>query len=104
MEPQEVFTERIWSGAFALESVPAALYCFLRSPGDPAQVILTAANAGHDTDTIGSMAGNLVGACVGADRLRSEHRNWWDELERRDDLLGLADGLLEIAVEHRSPA
>ena len=96
-EPRAVFA-RLWSGAFALESVPAALYCFLRSPEHPGEVLLTAANAGHDTDTIASMAGNLVGAHVGANRLRDEHAAWWDELEGRDDLIGLAEGLLDLAV------
>jgi ADP-ribosyl-[dinitrogen reductase] hydrolase len=97
VEPREVFAH-FWSGAFALESVPAAFYCFLRSPEDPGEVVLTAANAGHDTDTIASMAGNLVGAHVGANRLRDEHAEWWDELEGRDELIRLADGLLDVAV------
>lgn len=101
VEPQEVFCERFWSGAFALESVPAALYCFLRSPERPGEVLLTAANAGHDTDTIASMAGNLVGAHVGANRLRVEHAGWWDELEGRAELIGLADGLLDVAAAAR---
>lgn len=98
VEPREVFCERLWSGAFALESVPAALYCFLRSPDRPDEVLLTAANAGHDTDTIAAMAGDLVGAHVGARWLRDEHAVWWDELEGRDELVSLADGLLELAV------
>jgi ADP-ribosylglycohydrolase len=97
VEPRDVFAH-FWSGAFALESVPAALYCFLRSPERPDEVVLTAANAGHDTDTIASMAGNLVGAHVGADRLRAEHNEWWNELEGRDELIDLADGLLDVAV------
>jgi ADP-ribosyl-[dinitrogen reductase] hydrolase len=97
VEPRDVFAH-FWSGAFALESVPAALYCFLRSPERPGEVLLIAANAGHDTDTIASMAGNLVGAHVGANRLRAEHAEWWDELEGRDELIDLADGLLEVAI------
>jgi hypothetical protein len=44
------------------------------------------------------MAGNLVGAHVGADRLRAEHNEWWNELEGRDELIDLADGLLDVAV------
>jgi ADP-ribosylglycohydrolase len=60
-------------------------------------VLVTAANAGHDTDTIASMAGNLVGALVGAERLRAEKPEWWDQLEDRDRLIGLADCLLAVA-------
>lgn len=85
------------NGAFALESVPAALYCFLRTPNDPREVILTAVRAGYDADTVASMAGNLVGAWVGGERLRAEDDHWWLELEYRDDLTGLADRLITVA-------
>jgi ADP-ribosylglycohydrolase len=59
LEPSAAF-EHMYNGAFALESVPAAFYCFLRSADDPERVILTAVNAGYDADTVASMAGNLV--------------------------------------------
>ena len=44
------------------------------------------------------MAGNLVGAHIGAGRLRDEHADWWDETEGRDQLTSLTDGLLDLAV------
>ena len=103
LDPREVFTERLWSGAYAMESVPAAFFSFLRSPDEPVEVLLTAANAGRDTDTIASMAGNLVGARVGAAWLRDERPTWWDELEGREHLIRLADGLLTVARAHREP-
>lgn len=86
-----------YNGAFALESVPAALYCFLRTPDDPREVIMTAVRGGYDADTVASMAGNLVGAWVGAERLRDEAVEWWDDLEYRDELTALADALALIA-------
>jgi len=95
--PQEIFAE-LWTGAFALESVPAAFYCFLRAPDDPSEVIVTAANAGHDTDTIASMAGNLAGAYLGSAALRDRHPSWWSELEDREGLIELADGLFARAA------
>ena len=61
------------------------------------EVLLTAANIGHDTDTIASMAGNMAGACVGAERMRAERDDLWSELEGLEELIELADGLLEIA-------
>ncbi|MGD8487293.1 MAG: ADP-ribosylglycohydrolase family protein, partial [Chloroflexota bacterium] len=99
--PQRVF-EELWTGAFALESVPAAFYCFLRAPEDPGVVIITAANAGHDTDTIASMAGNLAGAYLGSGALRDEHLSWWAELEGREELVGLADALFTLAMARSS--
>jgi len=94
--PEDVYA-RLWTGAFALESVPAAFYAFLRAPDDPAAVVLGAASCSHDTDTTASMAGNLVGARVGAERLRATHPDWWVELEERDRILALADALVAIA-------
>lgn len=63
-DPKEAF-DHFHTGAFVLQSLPSAFFCFLRSPDDPRPVILTAANCGHDTDRVASMAGNLVGAWVG---------------------------------------
>jgi ADP-ribosylglycohydrolase len=96
-DPADVFDE-IWTGAFALESVPAAVYAFLRSPADPRTVLLTGVNASHDTDTIAAMAGNLAGAWLGADALASALPDWWDRIERRDDLVRLAERLAAITV------
>lgn len=96
LPPEEAFAHT-FNGAFALESVPAAIYCFLRSPDDPVQVILTAVNGGYDADTVASMAGNLVGTWCGAQVLRKMAPRWWDELEYREELVSLADGLAELA-------
>ena len=100
-DPVDVFGET-WTGAFALESVPAAIFAFLRSPGDPRSVLLTGANASHDTDTIAAMAGNLVGAWLGAETLAAALPEWWDRIEQRDELVDLAAGLASIGLE-RSP-
>jgi poly(ADP-ribose) glycohydrolase ARH3 len=53
------------AGVTAHESVPIALYCFLRHPGSYADVIRQAVFLGGDTDTIASMAGALSGAFLG---------------------------------------
>lgn len=97
-KPDEVFAYT-YNGAFALESVPAALYCFLRWPEDPREAILAAVNAGYDADTVASMTGNLVGARVGADWLAREAPAWWADLEARQDLLELADHLATLSVD-----
>ncbi len=92
-DPDDVYA-RLWTGAFALESVPAAFFAFLRAPDDPVGVVLGAASCSHDTDTIASMAGNLAGARAGAERLRTERPEWWTELEERERILSLADALV----------
>lgn len=94
--PERVFAYT-YSGAFALETIPAAFYCFLRASHDPREALLTAVNAGRDVDTVAAIAGNLVGAWCGADRLLRESPEWWSELEYRDTLVGLAEDLLRLA-------
>lgn len=94
--PADYFDE-IWTGAFALESVPAAIFSFLRSPEDPRAVLLTAANSSHDTDTIASMAGNLIGAWLGAERLKGELPEWWGRVERRAELEEAGVQLAQVA-------
>lgn len=100
LRPQtsDVF-ERFWSGAFVLESLPCALHAMLRSSDDPLRVLRTAVSAGHDTDTIASMAGNLAGAWAGVTALEGADGPWWVELESRDELIGLADELVELVMK-----
>ena len=54
------------TGVTAHESVPMALYCFLRHPNSFEEVIHEAVFAGGDTDTIACMAGAISGAFLGA--------------------------------------
>jgi ADP-ribosylglycohydrolase len=96
--PDAVF-DRIWTGDFALESVPAAIYCFLRAPDRPGDALLTAANASHATAALGSITGNLVGAWVGADRLRDEYPRWWAAVERLEELVAVSDLLVDASAD-----
>jgi len=93
-EPHEVF-DRLYTGAYVLESLPAALYCFLRSPDDVEQMLVLAANAGHDTDTIGAMVGTLGGALGGVEALPDRLLG---ELEHRAELEALASRLFQLAM------
>jgi ADP-ribosyl-[dinitrogen reductase] hydrolase len=94
-DPAQAIGGRLWSGAFVLESLPAALWCFLRHPRDPAETLQTAISVGHDADTVAAMAGTLAGALNGAGRLPGE---LVDGLECRDEVVGLATNLWERAV------
>ena len=84
----------LYGGAFVLESLPSALYCFLRSPDDVEQTLLLAANAGYDTDTVAAMAGTLGGALGGVKALP---RRLLPELEYRDELTALGTALHHLA-------
>ena len=69
LDPDEALLHRIWTGAFVLESLPAALYCFLASPNDFRATLALAITAGHDTDTVGAFAGTMYGALYGVGAL-----------------------------------
>ena len=97
--PPPAAFDRLYNGAFVLESLPSALWCFLRSPDDPEQVIVTAVNGGRDADTVAAMAGTLAGAYVGDAALPDR---WLRDLEFVEELRTTADGLYELAVRRRS--
>jgi ADP-ribosylglycohydrolase len=92
--PDEVFA-RLSNGASVLESVPAALYCFLRSPDDVEEMLLLAVNAGHDADSVAAMAGTLAGAMGGMEALPAR---LLEDLEYRERLTELAGALYRLAM------
>ncbi|UYM04420.1 ADP-ribosylglycohydrolase family protein [Solicola gregarius] len=77
----------------AQESVPAA-FAFARC-GDPTDALCCAASVGGDTDTIGAMAGAMLGAVVGLSGLPGEYV---DAVRTANDLRieERVDRLLEI--------
>jgi ADP-ribosylglycohydrolase len=81
------------NGAYVLESLPCAVWCFLAGPEDFEQTLFTAVDAGHDADTVAAMACTLSGAYHGYSRLPER---LLDELEYRDRLVELADGLHDL--------
>lgn len=91
--PERVFAYT-YNGAFVLESLPAAVWCFAAYHDDPERAIVTAVNGGYDADTVASMTGNLVGALHGASALPER---WLADLEYREDLADMALGVLELA-------
>jgi len=112
-EVQKVF----WSGAYVLESLPFALYCFLHSPDDFDRVLFDSVNESRDSDTVAAMACTFSGALNGlersvARRVRPQtgaacdldgstsrtmdpEKSYLADLEWRDELLQLADNLSE---------
>ncbi len=54
---------------FSLEMVPCALALCVIAKGDFEQAVIGAANMGRDADTIGALAGELMGTLVGADAI-----------------------------------
>jgi ADP-ribosylglycohydrolase len=66
--PEEGFSYT-GTGGHVMETVPAALFAFLRSPYDFEETVLTAVNAGGDTDSVGAIAGAVSGSFNGIERI-----------------------------------
>jgi ADP-ribosylglycohydrolase len=110
--PAEVQKE-FWSGAYVLESLPFALYCFLYSPTHFDRVLYNAVNESKDSDTVAAIACSFCGALNGLNNTMD--RKYWtkpksycekellprtpmdseqdylDFLEFKDELTALAD-------------
>jgi ADP-ribosylglycohydrolase len=62
---------------YIYHSVPVALYCWLRHPGDFRRALEEIIELGGDTDSTGAIVGGIAGATVGAADVPAE---WFDRL------------------------
>jgi poly(ADP-ribose) glycohydrolase ARH3 len=85
----------------AINSVPTAIYSFLRNMNNFNEAALYATSLGGDTDTIGAMTGAISGAFLG---IHSLPQVWINVLERKDYIEKLADDLWRVSERrsHRS--
>jgi poly(ADP-ribose) glycohydrolase ARH3 len=90
---QEVIRE-LGHGIEAFNSVPTAIFAFLARARSFTSAIIYAVSLGGDTDTIASMAGAISGAYLGIEAIPAD---WQEQLENRDYILKLGDGLWRVA-------
>ncbi len=83
--------EELGRSVRADESVPFAIYSFLRYPMRFDECILCAVCNGGDRDTLGAMAGSIVGAFLGCESIPDQ---WKGNLENREYLEKLGQLLL----------
>ncbi len=76
----------------AHESVPFAVYSFVRNPKSFEECLDCAVLNGGDRDTLGAMACAISGAFLGVERIP---QSWIDKLENRDYIEELASKLFE---------
>ena len=62
----EEIRELLGNGPSPLEGIPFSWACFLRTPEDFAESVLSAVNLGHNAEGNGALAGSLAGAYRGA--------------------------------------
>lgn len=82
-------------GVAAHESVPFAIYAFLRHPRSFEACLFCAALHSGDRDTVGAMACGLSGAHLGVERIPSA---WREKLERGVYVEELAGRLAELSA------
>lgn len=80
---------QLGAGWVAEEALAIAVYCALSAPDLRSGVVL-AVNHGGDSDSTGSMAGQLLGAMYGATAIP---RSWLDSLELHSLIAAMADDL-----------
>jgi ADP-ribosylglycohydrolase len=85
--------ELIRTSPLAIETVPAAFYCYLNFPAEKG--LIAAAGGGGDTDSIASIAGSLYGAGQGLSWIP---RRWLEPLEDKDRIEEAAGRLWQLSA------
>lgn len=75
--------DQIQSSGYVVATLEAAIWCLLNS-SSYAECVLKAVNLGHDTDTVGAVAGSLAGAMYGVEGVPEE---WVKELQNSNLLV-----------------
>jgi poly(ADP-ribose) glycohydrolase ARH3 len=86
-EPPHVAADKIGRTVAVHESMPFAVYAFLRHPTSFRECLFCAALNGGDRDTLGAMACAISGAYLGVEAIPLP---WRERLENRDYIQGLA--------------
>lgn len=93
-----VAMQQIGVSGFAMESVPAALYWFLRHPRKFDEMIVGAANVGGDADAIAAMAGAMFGAYNGLSAIPDR---WFTKLESAAHIRQLGCDLYRLSTPQK---
>ena len=83
--------DQIRGSGYVVESLEAALWCFLHT-GNYRDAVLAAANLGDDADTTSAICGQVAGAFYGQSAIPA---GWLDRLAMGQEIAELADRLLE---------
>jgi ADP-ribosyl-[dinitrogen reductase] hydrolase len=85
--------EKVRSGGFVIDTMQASLWSLKQTESFEEAVVL-AVSLGADTDTTGAVTGAMAGAAYGASAIPSR---WLDLVQHRDELVDVADHLLELS-------
>lgn len=77
-----------------VETVASAVFCFLKTPGDFEESVISAVMGGGDTDTTGAVTGAIAGAWNGTWGIP---RRWVDAVEASAEFRSIAGRLFELS-------
>ena len=80
-------------GWVAEETLAIAVYCAARYPDDLDKCLRAAVNHKGDSDSTGAVAGNIVGAAIGYERIPEKYIR---DLELKECILKIADDLYNV--------
>lgn len=83
--------KQIGQGWVAEEALAIAIYSSLKYSGDFKEAIICAVNHDGDSDSTGSITGNILGSYLGLENISS--RELWSKLELKDVIIEIADDL-----------
>lgn len=92
--PDEDAIGQLGQGWVGDEAIAIAIFCVLRYQDDLAECLSAAVTHDGDSDSTGAIAGNIIGAWLGASAIPQE---WLDTIELADVVDGMARKLYEAA-------
>ncbi len=84
--------QKIGQGWYADETFALAYFCILRYPDDYKKAVQTAVNITGDSDSVGSVAGGILGARLGIEAIPI---SWVEALKEKEKLEEMVSPLLE---------
>ncbi len=84
--------EEIGGGWVAEEALAAAVYCCLKYSDNFDKAIIASVNHSGDSDSTGSITGNIIGASIGYDRIPDK---WKNPLEQLTTIVEISDDLYQ---------
>lgn len=88
----DIASDRLGRSVAVDESMPFAIYCFLRNPKSFEDCLFCSILNGGDRDTLGAMACAISGAYLGINAVPG---SWREKLENRVNIENLASALIE---------
>jgi len=92
LPPEQALFE-IGASSDAIETIPAAVYCFLKHPRNFSAAVLPAVNVGEAADAIAALTGSFVGALAGVEAIEKQ---WLSDVENSDLLIGIGENLARL--------